>query len=235
MIYEIDLSPLTVALLAVNVVAALFLCTVYRGRIRRVVNHGRSLRCPGRDEQLSYPGISVIVYDRDSTESLSRLLPDLLTQDYPADFEVIVVTDGRSEAASDMVNMFSAEYRNLRLTFVPDEAHALSRKKLAITLGMKAAKYDYVLLTDADVIVQSRGWLLSIGRHFAEGKEVVIGHAYPVDRQGRSGVSTVAFDSLADAVTALSSAIGGRPYRGSEKNLALKRSLFLKTRALPDR
>ncbi|MDE7135863.1 MAG: glycosyltransferase [Muribaculaceae bacterium] len=176
------------------------------------------------DEQL--PPLSVIVYCKDSSAGLSRMLPLMLEQKYPGRFEVIVTTDGRSSYAEDVVTLLSNKYRNLRMTYVPDEAHALSRQKLAMTLGVKAAKHDYVLLTDANVIVPSDYWLALMARHFADGKEIVIGICNPIGPEGTSEKQMASFDTLADTVTYLTAAISGHPYRGNSMNLAFLRRKF---------
>lgn len=226
MYFDIDLSPLILLLAGISVIATLYLATVYRARIMKVARL-RKRSIPDRDERHdSMPDISIIVYTKENAGNLPTMLTGLLAQDYPAGFEIIVANDGRSETASDTVTRMSVTHRNLKLTYVPDEAHALSRKKLAITLGIKAARNDYVLLTSADTIVPSDRWLSLIGRHFANGKEVVIGHAHPVDRKNGNGKPMTAYDILHDAVTYLSAAATGHPYRGSAVNLAFRRQLF---------
>lgn len=172
------------------------------------------------------PDLSVIVYSKDSSAGLARLLPQLLEQDYPGRFEVIVTNDGQSTHAEGVVTLLSAKYRNLRMTYVPDEAHALSRPKLAMTLGVKAARYDYVLMTNANVVAPSKSWLALMARHFAEGKEVVIGVCDPVGPEGAPEKPMAAFNTLADTATYLVAAIAGKPYRGNAFNMAFLRRKF---------
>lgn len=223
---DIFYVPLAQVLTGVGLIAALYLILVYRRRIVSVVRHHRQAsRLQSADgKAFMVPAMSVIVYCKDSARALEKLLPEILNQNLDVPFEVIVATDGRSDQAEDVVKLLAAEHKNLRMTYVPDEAHALSRKKLAVTLGVKAARYDYVVLTDAHATVSSYDWLRLIGRHFAEGKEVVIGTSYPVDARKEGGMTR--FNMLADKVTYLSGAIAGNAYRGSECNLAFRRQLF---------
>lgn len=226
--FNIDIfdSPVAQALVGVGLVAALYLILVYRRRIVSVVRHHRqaSRLQEGDGKAFMVPAMSVIVYCKDSARALERLLPEILNQNLDVPFEVIVATDGRSEHAEDVVKLLSVDHKNLRMTYVPDEAHALSRKKLAVTLGVKAARYDYVVLTDANAMVTSYDWLRLIGRHFAEGREVVIGTSFPSDAASLSGMTR--FNMLADKVTYLSGAIAGNAYRGTECNMAFCRQLF---------
>lgn len=224
-------------LLGLSLLATLWIAVFYCLRIAKVRRYARlngMLAPVGEDgmatseaaTESELPGVSVIVYCKESSAGLSRMLPLLLEQDYPGRFEVIVTTDGRSSYAEDVVTLLSNKYRNLRMTYVPDEAHALSRQKLAMTLGVKAAKYDYVLLTDANVLVPSPRWLALMSRHFVDGKEVVVGLCNPVGPEGTTERQMATFNTLADTVTYLTSAISGKPYRGNAMNLAFLRRKF---------
>ncbi len=230
---EILSSNLCLALLAVALLSSLYLIVFYRGRIRSV-----SFTSESADESVSehelpsseLPSISIIVYDKESSTALKSLLNDIFAQKYTGKMEVIVASDGHSMLSSDVVNAMSETHRNLRLTFVPEEAHALSRKKLALTLGIKAAHYDYVLLTQSECSIPSTSWLKEFGGKIAQGHNLVIGHTYGIDSHGKKLKPMARFDSLADVVTYLSSATKGRPYRGDASNIAFSRKLFFDNR-----
>lgn len=226
-------SHVAQTLVAAGLVAALYLLFIYRRRIASVAKHYRLTTRRAADAgNATSPAISVIIYCKDSARALERILPSILNQNYDAAFEVIVATDGRNEQADDVVKLLSVAHHNLRMTYVPDEAHALSRKKLAVTLGVKAARYDYVVLTDAHAHIMSNDWLRLLGRHFAEGREVVIGSSYPIGKDELSCMSI--FNMLADKVTYLSSAISRRPYRCTLFNMAFRRQLFFNNNGFTD-
>ncbi|MDE6198538.1 MAG: glycosyltransferase [Muribaculaceae bacterium] len=230
---DIIYSHVAQALAGAGLLAALYLVFVYRRRIAAVVRHHRTTsRLAAEGTQRQIPALSVIIYCKDSARALERMLPEVLAQNLDVPFEVIVATDGRSEHAEDVVKLLSVEHKNLRMTYVPDEAHALSRKKLAVTLGIKAARYDYVVLTDANARIMSYDWLKLIGRHFADGKDVVIGSGFPDGERRLSGMDN--FNMLADKVTYLSSAVKGRAYRGAECNMAFRRQLFFDNNGFTD-
>ncbi len=221
--FNILFNPIIIALLGASLFATLWLSIVYCRRISSIRRHARTA---SEEIPSSLPDISIIVYSKDSSKGLAKMLPQVLAQEYAGQLEVIVTTDGRSPYAEDVVKLLSPEHRNLRMTYVPDEAHALSRRKLAMTLGMKAARFDCVLLTDANCIVSSPRWLSLMARHFANGKEVVIGACNPIGAIDEHESASAAFNTLADSVTYLSSAVAGTPYRGNEHNLAFLRRKF---------
>ncbi len=111
------------------------------------------------------PPISIVVYAHNDADYLAKHLPLILKQDYPT-FEVIVVSDGSTDDTSDLVSRLELEHPNLHYTFVPEVTHNVSRKKLALTLGVKAARYDVVLFTYANAKPQSDSWLQLMGRNF---------------------------------------------------------------------
>ncbi len=214
-----NILPIAYIAFGTALAAMLWLLWPYRMRIR--IGSSAS----SDDDETSaapLPPVSVLIYACCNPESLEKMLPMVLEQDYPAEFEVIVVNDGSSSELSDVVKRLAHTHGNLYQTFVPEEAHNLSRKKLAVSLGIKAAKTDYVVLTTADCRPCSHNWLRLMARHFAEGKQVVLGW-------GRiSGLKSAmeAFDQAATGVTWLSAASHGHPYRGTAMNLAYARKLF---------
>jgi hypothetical protein len=220
-----NILPVVWFSLAVAVIAIIYLLTIYRSRTK--------LRLPKSVNQADdgeLPGVSVIVYANDNAAELREMLPEVLNQNYPAGkLEVIVVNDGSVDDITDVVNYLGQEYRNLYITFVPDQAHNLSRKKLAISLGIKAAKKEVVLLTNAECRPDSDNWLRDMTYPFTPTggeHQVVLGW-------GRiTGIkrSMLRFDQVARATTWLTSALHGHPYRGIGFNLAYHRELFFEAK-----
>ena len=203
----------------VALVSMLWLLTFYRARVIRPAKAAAKEPAAGEG---NYPAISVVVYANDNAMALGRLLPQIFGQDYPAPMEVVVVNDGSVEDVTDVVNRLSLTYKNLYQTFVPDEAHNLSRKKLGISLGIKAARNHYVVLTDAGCIIPSDTWLRKMAAPFAQGKEVSLGCACIAGLKGAMN----RYDETAATVKWLSAALGGHPYRGTGFNLGYSRAAF---------
>lgn len=175
------------------------------------------------------PGVSVVVYTRDDEDHLEQLLTQLLTQKYPAPYEVIVVNDGVPTEAQEIVARLQQQFPNLYLTFVPEHSRSLSRKKMAITLGIKAANNEVILLTCGNCTIPSDQWATLMATPFTQSKKVVIGYATPVPEKGRLTLWN-AWDYLWGGVTFLSAALKGHPYRGTECNLGYRRAIFYKNK-----
>ncbi|MDE5646572.1 MAG: glycosyltransferase [Muribaculaceae bacterium] len=174
-----------------------------------------------------WPGISVVVYCRDEASSLERLLEKLFAQEYEGKYEIIVANDGQNAGIGDVVNRLNSRFGDMRVTFVPDGARSLSRRKMAFTLGIKAAKYDIVLLTCADTIVGSPKWIASVASQFVPEKDIVIGPAVPKRLYGRGLPRMMRrLDIELITLTWISSALHGKAFRGEGHNLAFRKQVF---------
>lgn len=222
-----NILPVVWIALGATLVLSILLLTLYRRFITVRDTVSPDIDIP--DSEL--PGMSVVVYSRDDAEELQTMLETVLTQDYPqGKLDVIVVNDGSAEDVTDVVNLLSVKYRNLYITFVPQEAHNLSRKKLAISLGVKASKREVILLTTANSTPASDRWARLMAYPFtsAGGKrKVVLGWGKI------SGIRSamLRFDQVARAVTWLSAVLHMHlPYRGTRFNLAYRRDLFFEAK-----
>ncbi len=227
-----DFPTITYILFAVALVCAgyLLICMLPRiVRVRRKALHDDECESPTE----GYPSVSVVVYTQSDAVNLATLLPQLLAQDYPAPMEVIVVTDESMDSSEDVVKEFQQHHSNLYMTFAPETSRNVSRRKLAVTLGVKAARNDMIVLTSANCLIDSPLWLRNMMRHVVHGSGMVIGFAVPTGRDGvdsDGALRRCSFDTMWDAVRYLSSAINGNPFRGDGHNLAYSRKLFFENK-----
>lgn len=172
--------------------------------------------------------VSVIVCAKNEVDNLKRFLPKLLEQDYP-DFEVIVVNDSSTDETEMLLSEFSSRYEQLRFTTIPPNEKFLHGKKLALTIGIKAAKHDFLLLTDADCYPSSDQWLQKMGSHFTGKIQIVLGYGKYERKKGFLN-SLIRYETVFTAMQYLSFAIKGSPYMGVGRNLAYKKELFFKNK-----
>lgn len=228
------ISPTALWLLCACFTCVLLLGAIYFFRVRTVVNFRRRADRERPDKpDADYLPASVVIYSQGDAENLQTLLASVLNQNYPAAFEVIVVNEGESADVRDAVSMLRATHPNLYLTFTPEGVVNLSRKKLALTLGIKAARYGITVLTTTAAEIESDMWLRRMMCPFdRDGRvEVVLGFSYidPAEDSAH-GKRRRAFDYVADSVRWLGVAIAGKPFRGTEYNIAYRKEVFMRNK-----
>ena len=170
------------------------------------------------------PPVSILICARNETENLRRSLPAMLAQDYPQ-FELIVINDGEKNENEAYLSQLEDRHKNLYHSFVPNSSRYISRKKLAITLGVRAARYEWLVLTEANCLPQSNQWLRLLARNFTSRTEVVLGYS-GYEKGGGWLQKQVSFDNLFASMRYLGFALAGSPYMGIGRNLAYRKSLF---------
>lgn len=187
-----------------------------------------ALDTDSEETPLPLPGVSVIVLAAHAdADYMEESIPLMMEQDYP-DFEVIVVNMDKSEAVDDAIIRLQMVHPTLRATFIPGSSANVSKRKLGITLGVKAARHDVVAITSAHCFPQSRLWLRAMGRHFDDYTDMVLGYSHNRHADDRAfGHRYRTYDTTADAARYLAAAIHGCTFRGNADNIAYKRSAFL--------
>jgi len=182
-----------------------------------------------KEKQISLP-VSIIVAAHNEEENLKKYLPLILEQDYPV-FELIVINDRSEDNTDALLEYFKGKYTNLKTTFIKNTGKLKHGKKVAITLGVKAASYDHLLLTDADCYPNSKNWIAEMVSSFTQEKEIVLAYG-PYKTLSGFLNKIIRFDTLFIALQYLTFADAGIPYMGIGRNLAYKKELFEKNRGL---
>ncbi|MGM9478676.1 glycosyltransferase [Pedobacter sp. GSP4] len=172
--------------------------------------------------------ISVIVCARNEIENLTAYLPTLLSQDYP-EFEVVVVNDRSWDGTEEFLEAFEKKYSNLKVVKILDNDKFIAGKKFAVTMGIKAAKYDWLVFTDADCTPASAHWLMDMQPPADENTEILLGYSPYLKRRSLLN-ALIRFETFFTAVNYLSFALKGMPYMGVGRNMAYKKSLFFKNK-----
>lgn len=172
--------------------------------------------------------VSVVIAARNEEQNLLNNLPLILEQNHP-DFEVIVVDDCSGDDTQDVLRAFAGKYDQLKISTLKETNDFSGGKKFAVTLGIKAAKNDMIVFTDADCKPISKHWLSGVCNGFEEGKEIVLGYG-GYEKTGGLLNTIIRFDAIYIAIQYLSFALVGIPYMGVGRNLAYRKSLFFKNK-----
>ncbi|HEY0680137.1 MAG TPA: glycosyltransferase [Chitinophagaceae bacterium] len=183
---------------------------------------------PLKSKSQTHP-VSVIVCARDEAANLVRNLPGVLVQTYPTTHEVIVVNDNSVDESKYVIAELQKDFRNLQHVPLTHEAKGIPGKKYPLSIGIKEAKHEIVLLTDADCVPASEYWIQKMQDGYDEGIEVVIGYGAYHKKPGLLN-KLIRFETFQSALQFLSFAIAGIPYMGVGRNLSYKKGLFFKVK-----
>ena len=174
------------------------------------------------------PGISVIVAAWDELENLKELLPLLNDQDYP-NFEVIVIDDRSTDGSYDHLLFDIQHLSKVRFIKIEKMPSHITAKKYALTLGIKGALHDVILLTDADCRPQSANWMAGMVAHLTPNKDIVLGLSPYYQFEGWLN-SFIRFDTFYTALQYTAFAKVGLAYMGVGRNLMYRKHLFFESK-----
>lgn len=117
--------------------------------------------------------VSVIICARDEARNLAQYLPGALVQDYKTTHEVIVVNDNSYDESKYILEEFRKQYKQLQVVELTQEAKMIPGKKFPLSIGIKTAKHEIVLLTDADCVPATEFWIDSMQSAYTDETEKI--------------------------------------------------------------
>jgi cellulose synthase/poly-beta-1,6-N-acetylglucosamine synthase-like glycosyltransferase len=184
----------------------------------------RLARKKDKEEKSGHKGVSVVICARNEYYHLKDNLESVLEQDYP-DFEVIVVNHASDDDSAFLLARLAEQYPNLKIVEIRENLNFFTGKKFPLSIGIKSAKKEIVLLTDADCKPAGKNWISEMQKHFDKSAEIVLGYGAYEHKPGLLN-KLIRFDTAQVAIQYLSFALAGMPYMGVGRNMAYKKSLF---------
>ncbi len=172
--------------------------------------------------------ISIIVCAKNEEENIKNFIPLLAEQNYP-DYEIVLIDDASSDETLEVFEAFEKQYSNVKLVKVQNNEAFWGNKKFALTLGIKAAKNEYLLFTDADCYPKTTEWIKEMSAQFTKEKTIVLGYGAYEKIKNSFLNKIIRFETLLTATQYFSWAKLGKPYMGVGRNMAYKREEFFKT------
>ncbi len=169
--------------------------------------------------------VSVVICARDEAANLAKNLPGALIQQYPTTHEVIVVDDNSYDDSKYLLEEFQRMYKQLHIVLLKQEAKLIPGKKFPLSVGIKTAKYEVVLLTDADCVPASEFWIDRMQQVYDDKTEIVLGYGAFHKQKGLLN-KIVRWETFHTALQYFSYALAGVPYMGVGRNLSYKKEIF---------
>ena len=211
------------ALFVIFCLAALVQIFYYTYFFTRLMNYK-----PGAKTTSQTHPVSVIICAKDESLNLTKHLPSVLEQQYKTTHEIIVVDDNSFDDTRYLLKDFEDKYLALlKVLELKQEAQFIPGKKFPLSMGIKAAKYEIVLLTDADCTPSSSLWIDKMQATYDDATEIVIGYGAYYKKPGLLN-KIIRWETFHTALQYLNYTLAGIPYMGVGRNLSYKKVLFFK-------
>lgn len=213
---NLDILPLTLFYIfcGLFLIQALYYLVIFLRLARFRPVHGKG----------SGKGVSVVICAHNEYHNLKANLPSILQQDYP-EFEVLVVDHASEDETNYLLKDLQREFPNLKSIEIKKDLNFFTGKKFPLAIGIRSAKYEHILLTDADCRPASPGWIRTMQEAYEKDVNVVLGYS-PYSRTRSLLNKLIRFDTAHIAVQYMSYALAGIPYMGVGRNLSYLKSLF---------
>lgn len=173
--------------------------------------------------------VSVIICARDEADNIVKNLPGVLVQKYNTSNEVILVNDNSTDDTKYLIDELSKTFKNLIPLPLTQEAKMITGKKFPLSMGIKSARYETLLLTDADCVPASENWIELMQDGYLPETEIVLGYgAYQKTDTFLNKI--IRFETFHSALQYLSYSLAGIPYMGVGRNLSYKKDVFFRNK-----
>ncbi|MCR5179919.1 MAG: glycosyltransferase [Bacteroidaceae bacterium] len=172
---------------------------------------------------------SIIITAHNQAPELRKHLPAILDQFFD-DFEVIVVDIASVDETKDVLENLERNYLNLRHTHTPSSARDISLERLALNIGIRSAKYDWIVITHPDCHPTTPYWLQALATHIREDHDILLGAAKYDEDSTECYCQKASFFRLWHTLANIHHILGGHvAVRADGCNMALRRDLFLRS------
>lgn len=170
--------------------------------------------------------VSVIVCAKDEAKNLVKNVPELILQDYKNSLQTLIVNDNSTDDSKYILQDLSRTYKVLTIVELENEAKLIAGKKYPLSIGIREAKHEILLLTDADCKPASEHWVQKMQDAYNNGIDIVMGYGAYEKLPGYLN-KVIRFETFHSALQYLSYGLAGQTYMGVGRNLSYKKSLFL--------
>jgi len=173
--------------------------------------------------------VSIIICVKNEAKNLVVNLPFFAEQNYFS-FEIILVDDFSTDNSLEIMLQFQRDFtsKNISIIVISPDKNILKGKKNALSTGIKKAKHEYILLTDADCKPNSSNWIREMISQFSEEKTIVLGYGAYQKNENSYLNKIIRFETLMTALQYFSYANIGKAYMGVGRNIAYKKNEFFK-------
>lgn len=156
---------------------------------------------------------SIVVCFKNAESFVDNIVPILLTQ---SSDDIVLVDDFSDDGTLQKLK----SYLSARVQVIETSIDRVGKKQAAHD-GMSAARYDRILVTDADCMPKESVWSASMN---AIDKRIVLGYSPMIKTSGMVNLFS-RFETYMTGVQYLSYAVAGIPYMGVGRNMMIDKNL----------
>lgn len=230
MTLEFNINSLSFIFLIVFLVVFVIQLVYYWGLFSKLAFHKNKKK----DEDLGeLEPVSVVLCTKNAYENLRKLLPLLLEQEYP-NFEIVVVNDSsdvirESDESEEYLKDMARNDSRVKPVLLRQSLNFFHGKKFPLSMGIKSASHDLLILTDTNCMPTSKLWIREMALSYKKGQEIVLGYSRVKRQKGLLNI-LMRYDNMQQGMMSLSLALAKRPYTGDGNNLSYRKSLFYNTK-----
>lgn len=176
-----------------------------------------------KQKEVAVDPLSVLIAARNEYSDLKKLIPAILSQDYPQ-FEVVIALDRCTDNSYRLPKEYE-DVSNLRFIEIDELPPSFSGKKYALTKAIECSKNETLVFTDADCVPSSTKWLHSVKSAYSDATQMVIGYG-PYRKRSGSVNLFVRYETILTAIQYFTFCKLGIPYMGVGRNMSYRKSFF---------
>lgn len=167
--------------------------------------------------------LSVIIAAKNESANISELINSLNRQNYSKNnYEVVIVDDNSTDSTFESTRALIADLSNFQIIRATKKKY--KGKRGALQIGIEAAGNNYIVITDADCIL-NKNFLSAYSSKFKEKYEFIFGAA-PFYQTDTFTNKIVCFDNLWVHVLSFSFANQKLPYSASARSFGFNKTSF---------
>ena len=172
--------------------------------------------------------VSVIIFAKNSAQALQKNLPFIINQNY-SNFEIVLINNASTDNTLEVIETFKKENENIKILDIENNEAFWGNKKYALTLGIKAAKHEYLLFSEANCKPTSDTWIAEMSKEFTPKKSIVLGYSKYANDSSLLNFF-IRFENLLSAIQCFSFTKLGAPFMAFGDNLTYQKSEFFKVK-----
>ncbi len=179
------------------------------------------------------PYISIVIPTRNEGEAMLRTAEAMLSQNYAGRFELVVADQLSNDDTSLLLKRLQTDEPRVRSTFVPATSRYIELRKLAVTLGIRAARGEWVVVVKAGSIPYDTNWLSSLAEQLTAGRDLVIAYSN-FDDNSKLRAHRLIYGRLSEQAERFRDWLAGRVTDCPSSGYAVRKSWFLQCGGFSD-